>query len=121
MHRFLIVIEKGDSVSAAADGVSSVSPPYLQLFTNMLEWLYNIEFLEVRMDPVLVREYRARWQAVSKIEAAEQQRAVVEDRWVKLNAILQIAITLGLNLRAARHEDEAIVWQRWARLKADSA
>jgi hypothetical protein len=72
------------------------------------------------MDPVLVREYRARWQAVSEVEEAEQQRATVEDRWRRLNAILQMAITLGLDLRA-QSEDEAIVWQRWARLKAGSA
>ena len=69
------------------------------------------------MDPVLVREYRARWQAVSEVEAAEQQRAAVEDRWVRLNAILQMAVTLGLDL-SARNEDEEVVWQRWARLKA---
>jgi hypothetical protein len=106
--------------SAAADEVSSVSSPCLQLCANMLEWLYSIESLEDRMDPVLVREYRARWQAVSEIEAAEQQRTVVADRWARLNAILQMAIALGLDLRA-RNEDEAIVWQRWARLKAGSA
>lgn len=69
------------------------------------------------MDPVLVREYRARWQAVSEVEAAEQQRTAVENRWVRLNAILQMATTLGLDLRA-QNEDEAVVWQRWARLKA---
>jgi hypothetical protein len=72
------------------------------------------------MDPALVREYRARYQAVSEIEEAEQQQATVEDRWRRLNAILQMAITLGLDLRA-QSEDEAIVWQRWARLKAGSA
>jgi hypothetical protein len=72
------------------------------------------------MDPVLVREYRARWQAVSEVEEAEQQRATVEDRWRRLNAILKMAINLGLDLRA-QNEDEAIVWQRWARLKAGLA
>lgn len=72
------------------------------------------------MDPALVREYRARYQAVAEIEEAEQQQATVEDRWRRLNAILQMAITLGLDLRA-QSEDEAIVWQRWARLKAGSA
>jgi hypothetical protein len=72
------------------------------------------------MDPILVREYRARWQAVAEVEEAEQRQAVVEDRWAKLNAILQMAITLGLDLRA-QNEDEEVVWQRWARLKAGSA
>jgi hypothetical protein len=71
------------------------------------------------MDPILVREYRARWQATSEIEEAEQRRASVEDRWVSLNAILRVAISLGLDLRA-QNEDEAIVWQRWARLKTGS-
>ncbi len=72
------------------------------------------------MDPVLVREYCTRWQAVSGVEKAEQQQATMEDRWRKLNAILQVAITLKLDLHA-RNEAEAIVWQRWARLKAGSA
>ena len=72
------------------------------------------------MGPALVREYRARWQAVSKVEEAEQQPAAVEDRWRRLNAILKMAINLGLDLRA-QNEDEAIGWQRWARLKADLA
>jgi hypothetical protein len=71
------------------------------------------------MDPILVREYRARWQAIAEVEAAEQQRASVEDRWARLNAILQMAVALGLDLRA-QSEDEASVWQRWARLKAGS-
>jgi len=69
------------------------------------------------MDPILVREYRARWLAVSKVEEVEQQQATVEDRWRRLNAVLQMAITLGLDLRA-QTEDEAAVWQRWATLKA---
>jgi len=71
------------------------------------------------MDPILVREYRARWQAVSEVEEAEQHQTTVEDRWRRLNAILQLAVTLGLDLRA-QNEDETIVWQRWARLKAGS-
>ena len=75
--------------------------------------------MEGRVDPILIREYRARWQAVSEVEEAEQQQATVEDRWRRLNAILQMALTLGLDLRA-QSEDEAIVWQRWARLKAGS-
>ncbi|HNS49710.1 MAG TPA: hypothetical protein PKO09_00835 [Anaerolineae bacterium] len=69
------------------------------------------------MDPNLVREYRARWLAVSKVEEAEQRQATVEDRWRRLNAVLQMAIALGLDLRA-QTEDEAAVWQRWAALKA---
>jgi hypothetical protein len=69
------------------------------------------------MDANLAREYRDRWQAVLEVEEAEQKRATVEDRWRKLNAVRQMAVTLGLDLRS-QDEDEAIVWQRWARLKA---
>jgi len=69
------------------------------------------------MDPVLVREYRACWQAVSEVEETELQQATEESRWQRLNAILQMAVTLGFDLRA-QSEEEAIVWQRWARLKA---
>ena len=72
------------------------------------------------MDPVLIREYRARWQAVSEVEEAEQQQATVEDRWRRLNAILKMAINLGLDLHA-QNEDETVVWQCWARLKPDLA
>ena len=68
------------------------------------------------MDANLAREYRDRWQAVLEVEKAERQRATVEDRWRKLNALHQMAFALGLDLRA-QDEDEAIVWERWARLK----
>jgi hypothetical protein len=71
------------------------------------------------MDPILVREYRARWQAIAEVEEAEQQEATVQSRWRQLNAIYQLAVTLGLDLRALS-QDEATVWQRWARLKAGS-
>lgn len=64
------------------------------------------------MDPNVVREYRARWQAVAEVEAAEQRAAAVEERWAGLNAILRMAIAMGLDLRA-RDEDEAAVWERW--------
>jgi len=70
------------------------------------------------MDPVLIREYRARWQAVAEVEQAEQQQATVVDRWRRLNAILQLAGALRLDPRA-QDQEEAIVWQRWAKLKAD--
>jgi hypothetical protein len=72
------------------------------------------------MDPILAREYRDRWQAVLEVEEAERQRATVEDRWRKLNAILQMAVSLGIDLHA-QDEDEAVVWQRWASLKTGLA
>ena len=72
------------------------------------------------MDALLVREYRARWLAVAEVEDAEQREATVASRWRKLNAILQMALVLGLDL-SAQSDDEVVVWQRWARLKAGSA
>jgi hypothetical protein len=72
------------------------------------------------MDPVIVREYRARWQAVADVEEAERRRATVEERWRKLDAVFRMALSLGLDLRA-QQDDEVIVWQRWARLKTGSA
>jgi len=72
------------------------------------------------MDPVIVREYWARWQAVADVEEAERRRATVEERWRKLDAIFRMAVSLGLDLRA-QSDDEVIVWQRWARLKTGSA
>jgi hypothetical protein len=76
--------------------------------------------LEARMDPTLVREYRARWQAVAEVEDVERQQATLEERWATLNALLRMAVALGVDLSAER-EDEAVVWERWAKLKAGSA
>ena len=39
------------------------------------------------MDPQLVREYRARYEAVAQVEAAERQAMTLEERWEKLNAL----------------------------------
>ena len=72
------------------------------------------------MDTLLVREYRARWQLVAEVEDAEQREATMASRWQKLNAILQMALALDLDL-GAQNDDEMVVWQRWARLKAGSA
>jgi hypothetical protein len=69
------------------------------------------------MDPQLAREYRSRWKRVAEIEAAERRLETPEQRWLKLNALLAMAIELGLDPRAAA-EDDAVVWERWARLKA---
>jgi hypothetical protein len=72
------------------------------------------------MDALLVREYRARWQTVAEVEDSEQREATVASRWQQLNAILQMALALGLDL-GAQNDDEMVVWQRWARLKEGSA
>lgn len=69
------------------------------------------------MDAKLVREYRARYEAVAQIEAAERQAATIEERWQELNALVRMAVALGVDLRA-ESLDDADVWARWARLKA---
>ena len=66
----------------------------------------------------MVREYRERWQAVADIEAEEQRSASVELRWQQLNAIIGLAVGLGIPLTNPEDEaDEQAVWERWATLK----
>lgn len=69
------------------------------------------------MDPELVREYRARYEVVTQVEAAERQAMTLEERWEKLNALVRMAAALGVNL-TAESPDDAEVWARWAKLKA---
>lgn len=68
------------------------------------------------MDAKLVREYRKRYEAVAQIEAAERRAATIEERWEKLNALVRMAVALGVDIRA-ESPDDAVVWERWARLK----
>jgi hypothetical protein len=68
------------------------------------------------MNAQLIREYRERWQAVAAVELEEQRAASVALRWQQLNAIVRMAVDLGLPLKESDKE-ETIVWQRWARLK----
>ena len=72
------------------------------------------------MDPILLQAFQARYQEVAKVEEAEQQRASTQDRWRKLNAIYQLAVSIGVDLRA-EGEDDAVVWRCWARLKDPQA
>lgn len=67
-------------------------------------------------DAELARELRARWQAVAEVETGEEQRASPGERLQRLNAILPVALALGLDLPAGR-DDELAVWRRWAHLK----
>jgi hypothetical protein len=68
------------------------------------------------MNAQLAREFRERWQAVAAVEAEEQRAASVASRWQQMNAILRLAIGLGLPL-AKSDEGEEIVRKRWAKLK----
>jgi hypothetical protein len=69
------------------------------------------------MDAAL-KAYRARWEAVAEIERQELQTASLELRWRQLNAVVGMAIGLGINTPA---EDEIEVFQRWAELKEKAA
>ena len=65
------------------------------------------------MDSAL-KAYRARWQAVEESEHRELQSATLELRWQQLNAVIGMAIGLGIYQSA---EDETEVFRRWAMLK----
>jgi hypothetical protein len=67
------------------------------------------------MNDKLMKEFRERCQAVAAIEAEERRTASMALRWQQTNAILRLAIELGLPL--VEPEEEEIVRQRWAKLK----
>lgn len=58
--------------------------------------------------------YRARWQAVAKIELEELRKTSVETKWQQLNSIINLAIGLGL---FKADPSEEMVYRRWAKLK----
>jgi hypothetical protein len=62
--------------------------------------------------------YRARWQAVAEIELREQRAASFESRWQQLNAIVGLAISIGI-MKADSSEEG--IYQRWAKLKEKAA
>jgi len=61
-----------------------------------------------------LKAYLARWQAVEEVERQELQSATIELRWQQLNAVIRMAIGLGIY---ESNEDEFEVFQRWAILK----
>ncbi len=64
----------------------------------------------------MMRDFRERWQTVAAIEAEEQRSASIALRWQQTNAILRMAIGLGLPLEEA-DESEQMIYDRWAQLK----
>jgi len=68
------------------------------------------------MSDQLMKEFRERWQAVAAIESEEQRTTSVALRWQQTNAILRLAIGLGLPLTEPDEEEE-VIRQRWAKLK----
>jgi hypothetical protein len=73
-----------------------------------------------KMSNQMVRDFRERWQAVAAIEVEEQRSASFALRWKQTNAILQLAIGLGLSLTEMA-EAEELVYHRWAILKEAQA
>jgi hypothetical protein len=65
-----------------------------------------------------VKAYRDRWKAVAEIERQELQTASLELRWRQLNAVVGLAIGMGIFKSA---DDEIEVFQRWAKLKEKAA
>jgi hypothetical protein len=70
------------------------------------------------MDATTLKAYRARWQAVEEIERQELQNATLDMRWRQLNAVIGLAIGLGIYQPV---EDDIEVIQRWAKLKENAA
>ena len=66
------------------------------------------------------RAYRERWHEVAKIESQEAQAATIQERWLKLNAIFNLALGLGLLEKLPANQEE-LIWQRWAILKGVKA
>ena len=61
--------------------------------------------------------YRARYEAVAAIRQLELQQMTIEQRWQKLNSLLQQAVALGLH-QNTRSPDVIAVQERWVKLKA---
>jgi hypothetical protein len=65
-----------------------------------------------------LKAYCNRWHAVAEVERLELQTASLELRWQQLNAVIGMAVGLGIFKPA---EDEIEVFQRWAKLKGKTA
>ncbi len=68
------------------------------------------------MDQETLQAYRNRWQAVAEIEALEQQRMSVTQRWRQLNVLLRMAAALELPLDRDDQLDD-LADQHWRRLR----
>ena len=69
------------------------------------------------MNAQLATEFRERWQAVAQIEAEELRSASIDLRWQQMNAILRLAIGLGLSFTEPDEEEE-VIRRRWETLKS---
>jgi hypothetical protein len=69
------------------------------------------------MNSQQAREFRERWQAVMVIEAEEQITTSIVVRWQQMNAILRLAIGMGLSLEKKDDAKIETLYRRWASLK----
>ena len=69
------------------------------------------------MNSQQAKEFRNRWQAVLAVEAEEQRVASLALRWQQTNAILRLAMGLGLPLAEEDSEEIESVRRRWGLLK----
>jgi len=63
-----------------------------------------------------LQNYRARWQAVAEVKADEQREATLLMRWRQTNALLRLALDMGLALPTDDVADIIVVRQRWMHL-----
>ncbi len=69
------------------------------------------------IDRASLLAYQRRWQAVNEVRQAEQQAATIAERWQRLNALLRLAGSLGLQ-SPEPHPMNDPAQQRWNHLRA---
>jgi len=72
------------------------------------------------MNSQQAKEFRERWQAVEAVEAEERITASIVARWRQTNAILRLAMGLGLALEKKDDAKTEVLYRRWALLKEAS-
>lgn len=65
-----------------------------------------------------IKEYIENWRAVNAREAEERRQASIELRWKQLNAIVGMALALGLPLGGQDEEGIKEVRRRWCIIKS---
>ena len=69
------------------------------------------------IDRASLLAYQRRWQAVDEVRQAEQQAATIAEHWQRLNALLRLAGSLGLQ-SPEPHPMSDPAQQRWNYLRA---
>lgn len=70
----------------------------------------------MQLEKSMLEAYKNRWQAVADREHEEQRQLSFADRWKKLNSIIRLAQTLGLEGQNNEQQID-VVRQRWNKLK----